>query len=101
MHQGEELDSHALDDAVAMVSSLAGAHAGGIELAGVSDDGTVRVRFTGACTGCPFRPLTTAGTVRPVLLAVAGVQAVETEGSRISAEAEARLASYLGSAPSF
>lgn len=67
------------------------AHAGGIELVEVSG-GTVRLRFTGMCTGCHLRPLTTASTIRPALLGLEGVEAVEIEGSRISAEAEARLA---------
>ena len=67
------------------------AHAGGIELVEVKD-GTVRLRFTGMCTGCHLRPLTTGSTIRPALLEVAGVNAVEIEGSHISAEAEARLA---------
>jgi Fe-S cluster biogenesis protein NfuA len=71
------------------------AHAGGVELVEV-DGGTVRLRFTGMCTGCQLRPLTTASTIRPALLDVAGVTAVEIEGSRISAEAEARLAAAFG-----
>jgi hypothetical protein len=44
------------------------------------------------CTGCPLRPVTTASTIRPALLELDGVTAVEIEGSRISAEAEARIA---------
>lgn len=71
------------------------AHAGGIELVEV-DGGTVRLRFTGMCTGCHLRPLTTASTIRPALLELASVEAVEIEGSRISAEAEARLAAVFG-----
>jgi Fe-S cluster biogenesis protein NfuA len=67
------------------------AHAGDIQLIEIRK-GTVRLRFTGMCTGCPLRPLTTASTLRPALLSVAGITAVEIEGSRISAEAEARLA---------
>jgi Fe-S cluster biogenesis protein NfuA len=67
------------------------AHAGGIELVEVNGS-TVRLRFTGMCTGCQLRPLTTASTIRPALLELAGVEAVEIEGSRISVEAEARLA---------
>jgi Fe-S cluster biogenesis protein NfuA len=66
------------------------AHAGGVELVEV-DGGVVRLRFTGMCTGCPLRPLTTASTIRPALLALEEVTEVEIEGSRISAEAEARL----------
>jgi len=67
-----------------------GAHAGGIELVEVVS-GVARVRYTGMCTGCPLRPLTTASTVRPALLELDGIESVEVEGSRISAEAEARL----------
>jgi Fe-S cluster biogenesis protein NfuA len=72
------------------------AHAGGVELVAV-EDGVVRLRFTGMCTGCPLRPLTTASTIRPALLALEGVQAVEVEGARISSEAEARLAAAFAS----
>jgi Fe-S cluster biogenesis protein NfuA len=67
------------------------AHAGGVELVGV-EGGVVRVRYTGMCTGCPLRPLTTVSMLRPALLELDGVESVEVEGSRISAEAEARLA---------
>jgi Fe-S cluster biogenesis protein NfuA len=72
------------------------AHAGGIEVVEVTG-GTVRLRFTGMCTGCHLRPLTTASTIRPALLELEGVEAVEIEGSHISAEAEARLAAALAS----
>jgi len=68
-----------------------GAHAGGIELAELRG-GVARLRYTGMCTGCPLRPVTTASTVRPALLAVEGIDELEVEGSRISAEAEARIA---------
>ncbi len=68
-----------------------GAHAGGIELLELAG-GTARIRYTGMCTGCPLRPLTTVSTVRPALLELDGLESVEIEGSRISAEAEARLA---------
>lgn len=79
-----------------LLARLTAAHAGGVELAEVSEDGVVRVRWTGACTGCPFRPMTMLGTLQPVLLAVDGVRGVEAQGSRVSAEAEARLASVFG-----
>jgi Fe-S cluster biogenesis protein NfuA len=81
----------ALADRLEQLGDVLAAHAGGIELVDHSD-GVVRLRFTGMCTGCPLRPLTTASTVRPALLALDGVDAVEIEGSRISAEAEARIA---------
>lgn len=76
---------------VAELSARIAAHAGGLELDHVAADGTVTVRFTGMCTGCPYRPLTMAGTVRPALLAIDGVTRVEAVGSRISEEAERRL----------
>ena len=77
------------------LSALLAAHAGGLELAEAADS-AVTVRFTGMCTGCPARPLTLAATVRPALLAVEGVTSVAAEGSRISEEAEHRLAAFLG-----
>jgi Fe-S cluster biogenesis protein NfuA len=76
------------------VRRILDAHAGGVELLSF-DDGVVRLRFSGMCTGCAYRPLTTATTIRPLLLSVPGVRAVETEGGRISAEAEARVAAAL------
>ena len=74
---------------------ILGAHAGGIELVEVNGS-IVRLRFTGMCTGCHLRPLTTASTIRPALLELVGVEAIEIEGSRISAEAEARLVAAFG-----
>ena len=86
------------DDVALRIDALGavlGAHAGGVELVEVAG-GTVRIRYTGMCTGCPLRPLTTASTVRPALLELDGIEAVEVEGSRISAEAEARLVAAFG-----
>jgi len=86
-------------DAVAVrvgeLGVVLGAHAGGIDLVEVAN-GVARVRYTGMCTGCMLRPLTTASTVRPALLELDGVESVEVEGSRISAEAEARIAAAFG-----
>ena len=87
----------ALEARIAEVNALMRAHAGGVELLDVSDDGTVSVRFAGKCTGCELRPVTMAGTIRPALLAVEGVSRVATVGARISEEAEQRLAQMLGS----
>jgi len=74
------------------------AHAGGLELRSVSAGGVVRVRFVGACAGCPLRPLTLAATVRPRLGELPGVTGVEDEGGRISLEAQERLRA-IGAAP--
>lgn len=81
---------------IAGLDRLLRAHAGGIELRDVSSDGVVSVRYTGMCTGCPLRPLTTAATVRPALLALAEVRGVEVSGGRLSDEARDRIAAALG-----
>jgi Fe-S cluster biogenesis protein NfuA len=43
------------------------AHGGGVELAGVSDDGVVEVRLKGACRGCPMSELTLRLGIEQVL----------------------------------
>jgi Fe-S cluster biogenesis protein NfuA len=86
-----------IEAAVARIDRRLRAHAGGLELRGVSPDGVVSVRYTGMCTGCPLRPLTTAATVRPALLGIDGVRELEVSGGRISDEAQRRIAAALGS----
>ena len=90
------IDRAALERRIDEVCRLMSAHAGGIELVGVSAAGAVRVRFTGMCMGCTLRPLTMRGTILPALSEIAGVTAVDADGTRISEEAAARLAGYLG-----
>jgi Fe-S cluster biogenesis protein NfuA len=90
--------SAAVQRRVAELGVVLGAHAGGVELVELAG-GVARIRYTGMCTGCHLRPVTTASTVRPALLELDGVDSVEVEGSRISAEAEARLAAALTSYP--
>jgi Fe-S cluster biogenesis protein NfuA len=84
---------------VATIDRMLAAHAGGLELQEVRG-GEVRVAYTGMCTGCPLRPLTTTATVRPALLALPDVTSVHVAGGRISTEAEQRLAAALGPAAS-
>lgn len=81
---------------VAAIDHRLRAHAGGLELRSVSADGVVSVRYTGMCTGCPIRPLTTAATVRPALLALDDVREIEVVGGRLSEFAERRIAAALG-----
>lgn len=90
------IDRAALERRIDEVCRLMSAHAGAIELVDVSAGGTVRVRFTGMCVGCTLRPLTMRATVLPALSEIAGVTAVVADGTRISEEAAARLAGYLG-----
>lgn len=86
-------------DRLDYLSRLMNTHAGGLELVELDADGRVTVSFTGMCTGCPFRPLTMAGTIRPGLLTVDGVTSVRAKGSRISEEAEERLAAAIAQSP--
>jgi Fe-S cluster biogenesis protein NfuA len=90
------IDRAALERRIDEVCRLMSAHAGAIELVEVSATGAVRVRFTGMCVGCVLRPLTMRGTVVPALSEIHGVTAVHADGTRISEEAAARLAGYLG-----
>ena len=78
------------------VRALMSAHAGAVELIDLSPRGEVRLRFTGMCAGCPYRPLTMEGTIRPALASVPGVTAVDADGARVSDEALARMRRYLG-----
>ncbi len=87
-----------LSGSLEQVQRLLASHAGGIELVELRSDGTARLRYTGMCTGCMYRPLTTCATVRPLVLAADEVSALEIEGSRISEEAEVRLAEALAQA---
>ena len=85
------IDRAALEHRIATLNVLIASHAGGMTLESVSPDGCVCVRYTGMCTGCDYRPLTTAGTVEPALLDVAGVTRVVVRGARVSDEAAARI----------
>jgi Fe-S cluster biogenesis protein NfuA len=86
------VDREAIERRVRQLSAYVTMHAGGVELEDVTDAGEVHLRFTGMCTGCPFRPVTMAATVRPALMEIEGVTSVHAVGSRISAQAEARMA---------
>ncbi len=89
------MERGALEHRVELVSRFLRGHAGGIELDHAGDDGEVRVTFTGMCTGCLFRPVTMATTIRPALLQIEGVKRVEATGARVSAEAEQRMEQHL------
>jgi Fe-S cluster biogenesis protein NfuA len=54
------------------------ADGGDVELVEVSDDGTVKVRLTGACAGCPMRQMTLKGGIENYLKKkVPGLKLVE------------------------
>lgn len=84
-----------LERRVEAISRALDAHAGGLELSEVTADGAVTVRFTGMCTGCPLRPVSLVGLVRPALMSIDGVTSVSASGGRISAEAESRMVKQM------
>jgi hypothetical protein len=57
----------------------------------------VRVRFEGACVGCPLRPVTLSVTIEREISGVAGVASVSATGVQISPHAAARMrAAFAG-----
>jgi Fe-S cluster biogenesis protein NfuA len=65
-------------------------HGGGIAIREIDHHGVVRLDWLGACTGCPLRPVTTAGLIEPELTRIEGVTGVDT-GFRVSRAAAERL----------
>jgi Fe-S cluster biogenesis protein NfuA len=47
-----------VEQALAEIRPALQAHGGDIELVQVDEDGTVRVKLTGACGGCPMAAIT-------------------------------------------
>jgi Fe-S cluster biogenesis protein NfuA len=74
----------------ARVRPMLKSHGGGIAVREIDERGVVRLAWLGACTGCPLRPITTAGLVQPELEAIHGVTEVDT-GFRVSKAAAERL----------
>lgn len=74
------------------------AHAGGVDVVAAEGE-SVTLRFTGACSGCPARPITMAATVRPVL-AEHGISEVTAQGVRLDADQAERLERWMSRTPS-
>jgi Fe-S cluster biogenesis protein NfuA len=47
-----------VEEALKSVREALQAHGGDVELVDVSEDGTVQLRLTGACVGCPMSQMT-------------------------------------------
>jgi len=47
-----------VEEALNSIRSYLQADGGDVELVGVEEDGTVKVRLTGACRGCPMSQMT-------------------------------------------
>lgn len=87
-------EQSSVDAAVADLNVALRTHGGGVEQVGSATDRVLRLRMTGLCTGCLYKPLTTAATIRPFIQERLGLDVV-IDGARISAEAEARVAEAM------
>ncbi|MGA9748165.1 MAG: NifU family protein, partial [Nocardioides sp.] len=68
----------ALDD----VRPYLGSHGGDVELVGITDEGTVRLRLLGSCDGCPSSSVTLELAVQDAIEAAAPeVMAIEVEAA--------------------
>lgn len=56
-----------VEAALAKIRPYLVADGGGVELVDVSDDGTVKVRLMGACSGCPMSTMTLKGSIERML----------------------------------
>jgi len=52
------LDREQVEDVIEQIRPGLQADGGDVELVQVEDDGTVKVRLTGACAGCPMSTMT-------------------------------------------
>jgi Fe-S cluster biogenesis protein NfuA len=82
-----------VEDAVAQLNLALRTHGGAVECTGVVGT-TLKLRMTGLCAGCLFKPVTVAATIAPYIRERLGLE-VELEGSRISEEAHQRLVRAL------
>lgn len=63
--------------AIENVQAYARSHGGDIRLLGVSEDGDVKIKLTGACSGCPMSGLTIKhGVEEQLKMLVPGVRSV-------------------------
>jgi Fe-S cluster biogenesis protein NfuA len=89
--------TEAVAERVGLINGLLAQHAGGVKLKAIDEKGRVSLQFTGMCTGCLYRPVTMAATIRPALMEIDGVTDVEANGSRIDEAARDRLEQDIGS----
>src|SRR2546425_9390020 len=90
MVANEELEKRVQNKLDARVRPMLQVHGGDLRLVSV-DSGVIRIRFEGACVGCPLRPVTMAVTIEPSLRALEGVEAVEAIGLSLSPACTARF----------
>ncbi len=67
-----------VEEAIKKIRPMLQADGGNVELVSVSDDGVVKVRLQGACSGCPMSQMTLKnGIERIIKQAVPEVKTVE------------------------
>ncbi len=57
-----------VEDTINLIRPAIQADGGDVELVSVAEDGAVRIRFHGACCGCPSANMTLYGGIRRVLM---------------------------------
>lgn len=68
-----------VEEALKLIRPSLQADGGNVELVEVSDDGVVKVKLTGACSGCPMAQMTLrSGVERIIREQVPEVKAVES-----------------------
>jgi Fe-S cluster biogenesis protein NfuA len=72
-------------------------HAGDVHVVEVSDQGDVKVEFSGACRACPLQPVTLGTAIQPAFEGVPGVRNVHCETVRVSAYALRRISALMQS----
>jgi Fe-S cluster biogenesis protein NfuA len=74
-------------------------HGGDVQVAEISNDGTVRLEYVGACHGCNLQVVTHFLTVRERLLKVTGVTDVVAAGVQISDAGKRRITAISATIP--
>src|SRR6266542_5344429 len=95
MHEGAALALEVERKLDARVRPMLQVHGGDITLLS-ADEGEVRLKFDGACVGCPLRVVTLCVLIERELVAVEGVRSVVVPGVRISPHAATRLRAAFG-----
>jgi Fe-S cluster biogenesis protein NfuA len=68
-----------VEEALKLIRPTLQADGGNVELVEVTDDGVVKVRLTGACSGCPMSQMTLrSGVERIIREQVPEIKAVES-----------------------
>ena len=69
MKKGEKLEEKVKKVLANDIKPYLKSHGGDVKLLSVSDDGTVKLKLTGACGGCPMAQMTLKGFVEKALKA--------------------------------